>query len=63
MSVTKFSKVSKENCRSIIISPGHRISVDSSLKIIKKCIKNNKLPEPIFFAHTISNKIINTESV
>ena len=53
---------SKENCKSTLISPGHRVSVDTSLKITKKCIKNYKLPEPILIAHKISNKVINTES-
>ncbi len=53
---------SKENCKPILISPGHRVSVNSSLKITKNCIKNHKLPEPIFIAHVISNKIINTEN-
>ena len=54
---------SKENCKPIIISQGHKVSVDTSLKITKKCIKNHKLPEPIFLAHKISNKIINTENI
>jgi deoxyribonuclease V len=53
---------SKENCKPILISPGHRISTGTSLKITKKCIKNHKLPEPILIAHKISNKIINTEN-
>jgi len=54
---------SKENCKPILISPGHKVSVNSSLKITKNCIKNHKLPEPIFIAHAISNKIINTENI
>jgi len=53
---------SKENCKPILISPGHRVSVNSSLKITKNCVKNHKLPEPISLAHTISNKVINTEN-
>jgi len=51
---------SKWNCKPIFISPGHRVSVDTSLRITKKCVRDNKLPEPIFLAHSISNKIINT---
>ena len=54
---------SKENCGPILISPGHRISLDTSLKITKNCIKKHKLPEPIYLAHSISNKIINTENI
>lgn len=51
---------SKDGCKPIFISPGHRISLGTSLKLVKNCIKNNKLPEPVFLAHSISNKIINT---
>jgi deoxyribonuclease V len=54
---------SKENCRPILISPGHRISLGTSLKITKNCIKKHKLPEPVYLAHSISNKIINTENI
>jgi len=54
---------SKENCKPILISLGHRVSVDTALKITKKTIKNHKLPEPIYLAHSISKKVINTENI
>jgi len=41
----------KKNTNSIYISPGNNISVESSLKVIIKCIKNYKLPEPVRLAH------------
>jgi len=47
---------SKKNCRPIFISPGHRISLKSSLKIVKRCIKADKLPLPLAIAHTQVNK-------
>jgi deoxyribonuclease V len=52
---------SKEKCKPIFIPPGHRVSLETSLKIVQRCIRNNKLPKPILLAHSISNKIINTE--
>ena len=47
---------SKKNYRPIFISPGHRISLKSSLKIVKRCIKTDKLPLPLSIAHTQANK-------
>ncbi len=43
----------KSNKRSnpIIIAPGHKVSVDSSLEIVKHCLKGYKLPEPTRLAH------------
>lgn len=48
---------SKKNCKPIFISPGHKVSLDTSLEIIKFCTGDHKLPEPIFFAHSLANKI------
>ncbi|MBP1910686.1 endonuclease V [Methanolobus bombayensis] len=43
----------KSNKRSnpIIIAPGHGVSVESSLDIVKHCLKGYKLPEPTRLAH------------
>ena len=43
----------KSNKRSnpIIIAPGHKVSVESSLEIVKHCLKGYKLPEPTRLAH------------
>lgn len=43
----------KSNKRSnpIIVAPGHKVSVDSSLEIVKHCLKGYKLPEPTRLAH------------
>jgi len=45
----------KENSRPIFISPGNFISLKSSIKIVKECLRNEKLPEPIRFAHKFVN--------
>ena len=49
----------KSNARSrpIIIAPGHRVSLDSSISIVKACLRGHKLPEPIRLAHNYVNEI------
>jgi len=47
---------SKTGCKPIFISPGHKITLKTSIKIVKKCIKNHKLPEPLQKAHRQANK-------
>jgi len=48
---------SKKGGKPIIIAPGHKISLKTSLKLIKPCIRQHKLPEPLRFAHLYANKI------
>jgi len=46
---------SKAGCNPIFVSPGHLVSLESSLKIVKDCLKNHKLPEPLQQAHRLAN--------
>lgn len=46
---------SKEGCRPIFVSPGHKIGLDSSLKMVKACLIDHKLPEPLWLAHRLAN--------
>ena len=48
---------SKKGCKPIIIAPGHMISLETSLTLVKKCICQHKLPEPLRIAHLSANKI------
>jgi deoxyribonuclease V len=48
---------SKKGCKPIIIAPGHKMSLKTTLKLIKTCIHKHKLPEPIRIAHCCANKI------
>ncbi|MEE8358152.1 MAG: endonuclease V, partial [Candidatus Hydrothermarchaeales archaeon] len=41
----------KKATNPIYVSPGNRVSLDSSLKITLHCIKKHKLPEPSRLAH------------
>jgi len=47
--------------RPIFVSPGHKISFDSSLSIVKKLSKF-KIPEPLRQAHILAKKKIKTKS-
>lgn len=48
---------SKKNCKPLIVAPGHKISLESSLNLIKSCIRGYKLPEPTRMAHLFANRI------
>lgn len=47
----------KKNCNPIFISPGHRVSMQQSVDIIKNCIKGYRIPEPTRQAHLLVNKV------
>ncbi|MCJ7444320.1 MAG: endonuclease V [Methanotrichaceae archaeon] len=42
---------SRKNCRPIVVAPGHLVSVESSLKLVCRFLRNHKLPEPCRLAH------------
>ena len=42
--------------KGIYVSPGHRVSLETSLKIVKKFMKY-KIPEPVRLAHLTANKL------
>ena len=43
----------------IFISPGHRVSVKSSLDIVSHCMKGGRLPEPLSLAHLYAERAKN----
>ena len=45
----------KDNVNEVYISPGHKMSVLDSLDIMKKCVKQHRLPEPTRQAHEYVN--------
>ncbi len=53
---------SNKRSRSIVVAPGHRVSLESSLAITKACIRNHKLPEPLRLAHNYVNELKKTIS-
>lgn len=50
--VVKSTKGSKP----IYVSPGHLISVDSAVKVVKMMLKGHKLPEPSRLAHQLTRE-------
>lgn len=46
----------KKNTNAIYISPGHKVSLKSSLQIVRRCVKNHKLPEPLRIAHELAGR-------
>lgn len=48
---------SKKGCKPIYISPGHRISIDQSVEVIKNCIRGYRIPEPTRQAHNLVNQV------
>lgn len=41
----------KDNVKPVYISPGHKVSVNDSLELIKPCILKHRIPEPTRLAH------------
>lgn len=41
----------KDNVKPVYISPGHKVSVEDSLKFMKPCILKHRIPEPTRVAH------------
>ncbi len=48
---------SKKGCKPLIVAPGHKVSLKTSLRLIRNCIRKHKLPEPTRIAHLCANKI------
>lgn len=46
-----------KRCNPIYISPGSFISPDSALKLVEKCLKGYKLPEPVRIADKMTKEV------
>lgn len=47
--------LTQQNSKPILISIGHRISLESAIEISKKCIRQHRVPEPTYLAHQLAN--------
>lgn len=45
------------NAKPVYVSVGHKVSLESAIKIVLKCSKGHRIPEPIRKAHAIANKV------
>jgi len=53
-----YELITKEHARPIYTSPGNKISLKTSLEVIKRCLRQpHKLPEPLYLAHKYGRKI------
>ena len=48
---------SEKRSRPLVVAPGHRVSLESSLSIVRSCLRGHKLPEPIRVAHNYVNEL------
>jgi len=46
-----------EPSRKVIVSPGHLVSLKTSLNVVQHCLKEYSFPEPLRMAHQHANKI------
>jgi deoxyribonuclease V len=57
-----YELITREHANPIYVSPGHKISLKTSLEVIKKCLKAlHKLPEPLHQAHKYGKKVAKGE--
>ncbi|GAB3432011.1 deoxyribonuclease V [Niabella aquatica] len=47
----------KVNCNPVFVSPGHKISIEQSVDIIKHCTRKHRIPEPTRLAHLLVNEV------
>ena len=45
----------KRNCKPLFVSPGHKISLETSIRVVMRTVSGHKLPEPLRLAHQHAN--------
>ncbi|RYY31002.1 MAG: endonuclease V [Sphingobacteriaceae bacterium] len=53
--VTGYALRTKQDVKPVYISPGHKVSVEDSIAIMKRCVAGYRIPEPTRQAHNIVN--------
>ncbi|MBN2331194.1 MAG: endonuclease V [Candidatus Aenigmarchaeota archaeon] len=49
--------LTRRGCNPIYISPGNKVSIESSLVITRRCLAGHRLPEPSRLAHLHANEV------
>lgn len=44
----------KRGCKPVYVSVGHMVSLETAIKIVKRCARHNRIPEPILKAHEVA---------
>ena len=53
-----YELITREHAKPIYVSPGHKVSLKTSLEVIKKCLRYpHKLPLPLDLAHKYGNEV------
>lgn len=47
---------SKQRCNPLFISPGHRVSADTALHWVERCLQGYRLPEPTRWADAVASQ-------
>lgn len=47
---------SKSRCRPLFVSPGHRVSPASAVRLVTRCLKGYRLPEPTRLADRLASR-------
>ena len=47
----------RQKVKPVFVSPGHRIDIEGSIRIILNCTQKYRLPEPIRMADSLTKKI------
>jgi deoxyribonuclease V len=53
----------KSDTKPVFVSIGHKIDLQTSIKVIQQCTRSYKIPEPIRLAHNLLNRLRNKSSV
>jgi len=48
--------ISRVDSKLIYVSPGHLVSLSTSLDLVKGCLRGHELPEPLQMAHALANR-------
>jgi deoxyribonuclease V len=48
--------LTKTGQKPVYVSVGHKVSLEKAIKIVKRCVRYNRIPEPILAAHRIANE-------
>ena len=48
----------RSSVKPIFVSLGHRVDIDSSIKIVMKCVYKYRIPEPLRRADSLSREIL-----
>jgi len=46
----------KPGCEPVYVSVGHMVSLETAIKIVKHCARDNRIPEPILRAHELATR-------